>query len=62
MSGQVWQAREAVVEVYQALRDTLEGGHRSVLVALPPSMSSVHEVFQVFMLRKYTPYPAHVVD
>ena len=31
-------------------------------LALPPSMSGVHEVFQVSMLRKYTPYPAHVVD
>ena len=31
-------------------------------LALPPSMSSVHEVFHVFMLQKYTPYSAHVVD
>ena len=31
-------------------------------LALPPSMSCVHEVFHVFMLRKYTPNPAHVVD
>ena len=30
--------------------------------ALPPSLSSVHEVFHVSMLRKYTPDPAHVVD
>ena len=29
---------------------------------LPPSMSDVHEVFHVSMLRKYTPDPAHVVD
>ena len=29
---------------------------------LPPSMSSVHEVLHVSMLRKYTPDPAHVVD
>ena len=29
---------------------------------LLPSMSSVHEVFHVSMLRKYTPDPAHVVD
>ena len=28
----------------------------------PPSMSGVHEVFHVSMLRKYTPNPAHVVD
>ena len=31
-------------------------------LALPPSMSGIHEVFHVFMLRKYTPDPAHVVD
>ena len=31
-------------------------------LALPPSMSGVHEVFHVSMLRKYTPDPTHVVD
>ena len=31
-------------------------------LALPPSMLSVHEVFHVSMLRRYTPNPAHVVD
>ena len=31
-------------------------------LALPPSMSSIYEVFHVSMLRKYTPDPAHVVD
>ena len=31
-------------------------------LALSPSMSDVHEVFHVSMLRKYTPNPAHVVD
>ena len=31
-------------------------------LVLPPSMSSVHEVFHVSMLRKYTPDPAHVMD
>ena len=31
-------------------------------LALPPSMSSVHEVFYFSMLGKYTPDPAHVVD
>ena len=30
--------------------------------ALLPSMSSVHEVFHVSMIQKYTPDPAHVVD
>ena len=31
-------------------------------LALPLSMSGVHEVFHVSMFRKYTPDPAHVVD
>ena len=31
-------------------------------LALPPSMSGVHEVFHVSMLQKYTLDPTHVVD
>ena len=31
-------------------------------LALPPSLSSVHEVFHISMLQKYTPDPTHVVD
>ena len=31
-------------------------------LALPPSLSDVHEVVHVSMLREYTPDPAHVVD
>ena len=31
-------------------------------LALPPSMSGVHEVFHVSMLRRNTPDPVHVVD
>ena len=31
-------------------------------LALPPSMSGVHEVFHVSMLQKHTPDPTHVVD
>ena len=31
-------------------------------MALPLSLSSVHDVFHVSMLRKYTPYPTHIVD
>ena len=34
----------------------------SYRLALPPSLSCVHEVFHVSMLRKYTPDPTHVVD
>ena len=31
-------------------------------LALPSSLSSVHEVFHISMLRKYAPDPAHGVD
>ena len=31
-------------------------------LVLPPSLSGVHEVFHVSILRKYTLDPAHVVD
>ena len=31
-------------------------------LALPPCLSSVHAVFHVSMLRKYTPNPTHAVD
>ena len=31
-------------------------------LALPLSLSCVHEVFHVSMLRKYTPDPTHVVN
>ena len=31
-------------------------------LALPSSLSGVHEVFHVSMLWKYTPNPTHVVD
>ena len=31
-------------------------------LALLPTMSCVHEVFHISMLRKYTPDPSHVVD
>ena len=31
-------------------------------LALPPSMTSVHEVFHFSRLWRYTPNPAHVVD
>ena len=37
-------------------------GTVSYWLALPPSLSSVHAVFHVSMLWKYTPDPTHVVD
>ena len=37
-------------------------GTEAYRLALPPSMSGVHEVFHVSILRRYTSDPAHVVD
>ena len=34
----------------------------SFWLALPLSLSSIHDVFHVSMLQKYTPNPTHVVD
>ncbi|KAL5554867.1 hypothetical protein UlMin_037103 [Ulmus minor] len=31
-------------------------------LALPPELSSVHNVFHVSMLRKYVPDPSHVLE
>ena len=43
--------------------EILEGvGTLAYLLALPPSMSGIHEVFHVSMIRRYTPDPTHVVD
>ena len=43
--------------------ETLERiGTVAYRLALPPSMTGVHEVFHVSMLQKYTPDPAHVMD
>ena len=36
-------------------------GDRAYRVALPPSLTGVHNVFHVSMLRKYEPDPSHVV-
>ena len=54
--------REAIAEVYWAFRDTREDKHCAYRLPLPPSMSGVHEVFHVSILRVYTLDPAHVVD
>ena len=44
------------------LKGSWEEHFPSVKFGLLPSLSSVHEVFHVSMLRKYTPDLTHVVD
>ena len=50
------------IRLQQQLSDEYTEGTVAYRLALPPSMSGVHEVSHVSMLRKYTPDPAHVVD
>ena len=47
------------IEPFEVLKRV---GIVSYRLALPPSLSGVHEVFHVSMLRKYTLDPSHVVD
>ena len=48
---------------YIGLFEVLERvGTVSYRLGLPPSLSSVHAVFHVSMLRKYTSNPTHIVD
>ncbi|XP_070034661.1 uncharacterized protein [Nicotiana tomentosiformis] len=37
-------------------------GEVAYILAFPPSLSSVHPVFHVFMLRKYYGDPSHILD
>ena len=34
MSDRIWQAKEASIEVYWALRDTREGGHSFISIGV----------------------------
>ena len=48
---------------YIGLFEVLERvGTVAYRLALPPILSSVHEVFNVSMLQKYTLDPTHIVD
>ena len=52
----IWRVIRGIFEVLERV------GIVSYQLALSPSLSSVHDVFHVSMLRKYTPDPTHVVD
>ena len=55
--------REKLVSRYIGPFEVLDRvGTVAYQLALPQSLSSVHEVFHVSMLQKYTPNPAHIVD
>ena len=55
--------REKLLRIYIGPFEVLERvGIVSYRLALPPSLSSVHDVFHVSMLRNYTPDSTHIVD
>ena len=55
--------RRKVAPMYIGPFEVLERvGTIAYRLALPSSLSGVHEVFHISILRKYTPDPAHVVD
>ena len=54
--GKLWSRLIGPFEILERV------GTVAYRLALLPSMSGVHEVFHVSMLRRYTPDPAHVVD
>ena len=57
--GKQWKLTLRYIGPFEVLERVGTVAYRS---ALPPSLSGVHEVFHVSMLRKYTPNPAHVID
>ena len=57
--GKLGKLASRYIEPFEILERV---GTISYRLALPPSLSGVHEVFHVSMLQKYTLDPAHVVD
>ena len=62
MNGQFRKAGEDVIEVYRAFEILERVGTVEYRLEISPSLSGVHEVFHVSMLRNYTPHLAHIVD
>ena len=54
--------REASPKVYRAFEILKRVDTIAYRLALPPSLSGVHKVFHVSMLRKYTLDPTHIVE
>ena len=57
--GKRWKLSLRYIEPFEVLERV---GMVAYRLAFPPSLSSVHEVFHVSMLRKYTPGLTHTVD
>ena len=50
------------IEPFKILQILERVGTVAYWLTQPPSLSCVHKVFHISMLRKYTPDPTHVVD
>lgn len=37
-------------------------GTNAYKVEMPPSLKNIHDVFHVSQLKKYLPYPSHVIE
>ncbi|XP_070056461.1 uncharacterized protein [Nicotiana tomentosiformis] len=57
--GKRGKLRPRFIEPFEVLQRIGEVAYK---LALPPSLSSVHPVFHVSMLRKYVDNPYHVLD
>ena len=57
--GKRWKLSSRFIGPFEILERVGTVAYR---LALLPNMSGVHDVFQVSMLRRYTPDPTHVVD
>ncbi|XP_038887083.1 uncharacterized protein LOC120077259 [Benincasa hispida] len=57
--GRKWKLSPRFIELFDVLERI---GHIAYRLALPPSLSAVHNVFHVLMVRKYVIDVSHIVD
>ncbi|XP_062104276.1 uncharacterized protein LOC133815454 [Humulus lupulus] len=57
--GKKWKLSSRFIEPFEVLEKVGKVAYR---LALPPSLSNVHDVFYVSLLRKFVPDPSHVLN
>ncbi|KAL5564721.1 hypothetical protein UlMin_027885 [Ulmus minor] len=57
-----FETGESQITAPNFIESTTEVGKVAYRLALPPDLSSVHNVFHVSMLKKYVPDPTHVLE
>ncbi|XP_062103842.1 uncharacterized protein LOC133814957 [Humulus lupulus] len=58
----VWKEREIKSEVRRTFQNTGENRRSRLPISCPPALARVHDIFHVFMLRKYVEDPCHVLS